>query len=290
MGLYDRNYMRYEAHERRKNPLFWLLGILVGIYVLQAIVRMATGAGYLEAFGALSLGNLASGFIWTLFTYGFLHDPNSPFHLLMNGLGLFFLGRVVQAQYGNRRFLQIFAVGVLAGGLAFLVLRAGSGYLIGASAGVMALFAVFCQSNWNQNVTMLVAFIPVTLLGRYIFWGAVAIEGLFLLSELGGHAYWAASAHLGGIAGGWLFYRYAIERKPLYVRKSGKPVMEKPVWARKKVATPATTGRYKVNVTDRKELQAEVDRILDKINTQGFGSLSEEEKRVLDRARDILNH
>jgi hypothetical protein len=32
-----------------------------------------------------------------------------------------------------------------------------------------------------------------------------------------------------------------------------------------------------------------VDRILDKINSHGFGSLSPEEKRLLDEAKDLLS-
>ncbi len=40
----------------------------------------------------------------------------------------------------------------------------------------------------------------------------------------------------------------------------------------------------------RDALRAEVDRILDKINLHGFGSLTPAEKRVLDDARQHLNH
>jgi hypothetical protein len=36
-------------------------------------------------------------------------------------------------------------------------------------------------------------------------------------------------------------------------------------------------------------LQKEVDRILDKINATGFGSLTEAEKKTLDQAKDILS-
>jgi hypothetical protein len=35
--------------------------------------------------------------------------------------------------------------------------------------------------------------------------------------------------------------------------------------------------------------KATVDGILDKINKKGFGSLTNEEKKTLDAARDILN-
>ena len=44
-----------------------------------------------------------------------------------------------------------------------------------------------------------------------------------------------------------------------------------------------------MNITNRDDLRAEVDRILDKINSQGFGALTDEEKRVLDEARDLLS-
>jgi hypothetical protein len=44
-----------------------------------------------------------------------------------------------------------------------------------------------------------------------------------------------------------------------------------------------------VNLTNRSDLRAEVDRILDNINREGFGALTEEEKRLLDEARDLLS-
>ena len=51
----------------------------------------------------------------------------------------------------------------------------------------------------------------------------------------------------------------------------------------------APSPAYSVNVGDRGHLRAEVDRILDKINSDGFGSLSADEKRVLDEARDLIS-
>jgi hypothetical protein len=37
------------------------------------------------------------------------------------------------------------------------------------------------------------------------------------------------------------------------------------------------------------DLRAQVDLILDKINSQGFGALTPEEKRILDEAKDLLS-
>jgi hypothetical protein len=52
-------------------------------------------------------------------------------------------------------------------------------------------------------------------------------------------------------------------------------------------ALPASPSR--VNLGSPADLRAEVDRILDKINSEGFGALTSDEKRVLDEARDLLS-
>jgi hypothetical protein len=44
-----------------------------------------------------------------------------------------------------------------------------------------------------------------------------------------------------------------------------------------------------IDLTRREDLRAEVDRILDKINSDGFGALTADEKRLLDDARDLLS-
>ena len=54
-------------------------------------------------------------------------------------------------------------------------------------------------------------------------------------------------------------------------------------------AKPATPAAYHVNLSNREDLRAEVDRILDKINSQGFGALTADEKRLLDEAKDLLS-
>ena len=41
--------------------------------------------------------------------------------------------------------------------------------------------------------------------------------------------------------------------------------------------------------TRQEDLRAEVDRILDKINSDGFGALTTGERRVLDEAKNLLS-
>jgi hypothetical protein len=68
-----------------------------------------------------------------------------------------------------------------------------------------------------------------------------------------------------------------------------RPAVELPGWIRKKNTPQGTGHAYRINLSERESLKAEVDRILDKINTSGFGSLTAEEKRTLDAARTILS-
>jgi hypothetical protein len=63
-----------------------------------------------------------------------------------------------------------------------------------------------------------------------------------------------------------------------------------PEWFKRRKKTAAQTS-YQVNrpTASNQDLQKEVDRILDKINASGFGSLNPDEKATLDRAKDTLS-
>jgi hypothetical protein len=46
----------------------------------------------------------------------------------------------------------------------------------------------------------------------------------------------------------------------------------------------------KTKFTSTGDLQKEVDRILDKINDLGFGSLNSDEKKTLEKAKELLRN
>ena len=46
----------------------------------------------------------------------------------------------------------------------------------------------------------------------------------------------------------------------------------------------ASDYKFKVDISSEENLRAEVDRILDKVNRQGFYSLTDEEKEILSEA------
>lgn len=292
--LYDRPYMRAPSYRSSPPYLLWLLGVLGASFLLQSIAQVWFGQGRVLAdWFALSASNLLAGKVWTLATYGLLHG--GIWHLLMNGLGIFFAGRLLAPITGERTVLRSFIVAVLAGGAVWagLQLLGGRGTLVGASAGAYGLVILYCLLRPNESLTLLLFFvIPVTVKPKWIGWAAVGINGfLFLFNELpgllghrpmvGGVAW---SAHLGGMLAGYLYYQYL--QRPAPVRTKTEVAVEPPNWLKKKGA--AAAGKFRVNLTNRKDLRKEVDRILDKINREGFGALSDDERRVLDRAGDLL--
>jgi membrane associated rhomboid family serine protease len=294
--LSDRHYMRDTPGSYRPTGLpvmGWLISILVAGFVLQNIFLRWFNAGYFfdNAF-ALSRTGLSSGKVWQLFTYSILHDPRNLLHLLANLLAIYFLGRELLPLLGDRRFIWVFLSSVFAGGVLWAVTNwSAGGYLMGASAGACALLIIYASFFPNRPVTFLLFFIlPVTLKPKHVAWTVLLLDlGGFIFYEILGAVSpfgVAHSAHLGGMLAGWVYFRYVHESAWSLPWRSLRRVAA-PRTARGPVGHIATAGPPQP--PSHSELKAEVDRILDKINSDGFGALSAEEKRLLDNARDMLS-
>ena len=100
---------------------------------------------------------------------------------------------------------------------------------------------------------------------------------------------YAPSAHLGGMLAGWTYYQFFHEiewrvgkgarvASRTSARTSGRDLPEA-----EEIPEPVIPGR------SRTEIRAEVDRVLDKINSQGLGALTSEERQILDDAKDLIS-
>ena len=301
MSIYTRSYMRGPRPGRPAEEwaLKGLLIAMVTIFLLQNILRHWIGTVFMEDTFALSLHQLVEGKIYTLLTYGFLHavDGGLPWHLVFNALMLYWFGRDIQARMGSEHFLECFLFCILTGGVIWSCLHFITGNpvsVVGASAGVFGLLYLFCRSAWDAPMSFL--FIPLQFTGKQLFYILLGFQVFFLLfSELpGSGAATANSAHLGGVLGAFIYERKLLPLPSLIhllrrLRPRPTAEIQSPKWQKRATAAQASTGgRYSVNTTDPGELRREVDRILDKINSKGFGSLSADEKKTLDQARDIL--
>jgi membrane associated rhomboid family serine protease len=294
--LQDRPYMRDSYERRRTSVLTWLISAIAAVYVIQSIVARLSGIGMgLEnALGLTSFG-IRAGHLWTLVTYGFLHDTGNLLQVIGCLLAIYFTGRELLPMLGARRFLALYASSLVTGGLLWTAVHWGHpGIMLGASAAASALIILFACFFPNREVTLLLLFLPITFKPKHLAYALLTLDlfGMVIYEIMGAASPFgvsAHSAHLGGMAAGWIYYRYLHDSSWGFSRDRAD--IELPRWMKQrnsaKDSPPAPN--YSVNIGGgRGHLRAEVDRILDKINSDGFGSLSADEKRVLDEARDLI--
>ena len=105
---------------------FTKLSIAEKLIALNVLVFIIAGISKgLLGFGIMSWFELPKDFFdfikqpWSLVTYSFFHG--SLGHIFRNMLILYFAGRIFLNQFGDRRFLNVYFLGVIAGGLVFLL-------------------------------------------------------------------------------------------------------------------------------------------------------------------------
>jgi membrane associated rhomboid family serine protease len=287
--------MRDGYERRRTSILTWLVSLIVAVFLIQMVVERLPGMRTnLELDLGLSSLSLRAGHFWTLVTYGFLHDTGNLLQLLGYVLVIYFAGREILPILGARRFAGFYLAALVVGGLAFTAVHwQQAALLTGSSAAVSALIILYACFFPNREITLLLFFIlPVSIKPKYVAYGLIALDvcGFVFYEMLGAPSPLGAahSAHLGGMAAGWVYFRYLHEAS--WGLPQGRAEIELPKWMKQRsTAKVASTGApFSVNIGDKGHLRAEVDRILDKINSDGFGSLSPSEKKVLDDARDLI--
>lgn len=255
---------------------------LISCFVLQSILKLLGGEFVLYNFVGFSGINLLNGFVWTFFTYSLLHE--GIIHLLWNLLLIHFVSRKVEQYTSKSEFITLIAASVILGSLFWLLFNYELGTLIGASAFAMGSLTHFCLKRPNEPMTFLLFFIlPVTIKPKYLLLIFVSLEFyFFLFNELAGSSQIAHSAHLGGaFAGLLLSSKYLTTFSiPKFSFKFSKPVRQE------KKETKASYN-YTLNKTS-KIYESEIDKILDKINEKGFGSLDQEEKELLEKAKNLF--
>jgi membrane associated rhomboid family serine protease len=231
MGIYDRDYVR----ERPRGGFgdfsvasitTWLIVINVAAFFADGILlRMTvapppqdlarwedegvsaedaaayyyqTATGPLTRWGYFSTDKaLRHGQIWRVVTFQFLHAGAG--HLLMNMLGLFFFGPIVEGHFGPRRYLAFYLLCGLAGAASYAALSAlrvivqnPATPLVGASAGVFGLLVA--AAIIAPDVQVFYYLVPVTIrMLALLSMGLAAYAVLATGYNAGGQA-----AHLGG--------------------------------------------------------------------------------------------
>lgn len=226
---------------------------------------------------------------WSLITYSFIHT--GFFHVLFNMLWLYFFGRHVLNLFSEKRFLTVYLMGAISGGILYMlsynIFPAFSNYngnLIGASAAVMAIMAFIATYMPNAPVRIFTIQLKLWHIAMFlIVWDLIRLPAL---NNAGG-----LLAHLGGALFGYLYARQLMKGHDMglwfeklmdNVANLFKPKKKQPF---KKVhrTTQSNVRRSKTEEV-RSDHQKKVDTILDKIGKSGYESLTKEEKDFLFQA------
>lgn len=229
----------------------------------------------MDALTAIGHFSTEKGFIqlqvWRLVTFQFLHG--GFLHLALNMFGLWIFGSMVEQALGGKRYLAFYLVCGIAGGLLYLILNL-AGYLglglpgalsvstttplVGASAGVFGVILAGARLAPNTMIQLLIPPVPLKL--KWFAAGYIAIALFNLLT--GGRNAGGDAAHIGGAIAGFFFIKNSHLLADFFdvFGNSNEP---------KQKRTKPPKG------------DAEIERILSKVSSEGLHSLTDGEKRRL---------
>lgn len=183
---------------QRVSALKVIVGINVAVFVLESVLP-GSGQTWVDALFGLSQRGISHGMIWQFVTHQFVHA--SLFHLLVNMLGLWFAGRVLENLLGPGRFVLFYLACGIAGGVLQLLLSPGP-VLIGASGAVCGVVAAFSALYPEMPITALLFFVlPIRMKAKWLGWIIVIVSVFLLATGLGGNI--GNAAHLGGALAGY---------------------------------------------------------------------------------------
>ena len=260
--------MRYQFQSESSNLAFKsrnftdAIKILISINALLFLLRYIAQSQFdlAQIFGLSS--NSVWPMIWQPFTYMFIHGDF--FHVFMNMFVLWMFGSEMESIWGKKEFLKFYFITGIGSGLIWLVFNFSSNaVLIGASGAIYGILLAYGLMFPNRKVLIYFLF-PVKVKYFVIFLGLMAFVSS--LSYSGSNI--SHLTHLSGMMIGFVYMKskWTIKRFSLLLNSYLASI------------------KYKKSIKKEKQLaniQANVDKLLDKVSEVGFDALSEDEKDKL---------
>tara|TARA_B100001115_G_C15793478_1_gene391536 strand:- start:416 stop:1243 length:828 start_codon:yes stop_codon:yes gene_type:complete len=237
------------------------------IFVLQSIARAENL--FFPLFGLVPKLVWSELMIWQPFTYMFFHG--GIWHVLINMFVLWMFGNELERLWGKKFFLNYYFTTGVGAGLVTMIFGLNSMTpIVGASGAVYGVLLAYGVIYPNRQV-YLYGLIPIKSI-----WFVIGVGVIAFLSSFNEMSQISHLTHLSGMIIGYLLLKKPVRWKTLWFYIS-KRVIE-----------------YKVQKEEKKVLQQhvierDVDQILDKINREGFNSLSEEEQDRLYKGSRSLS-
>jgi len=251
------------------NAIKVIISVNFGIFVLQSLSQ--SEALFFPLFGLVPKLVWSDRMIWQPFTYLFLHG--GVWHILINMFVLWMFGGELERLWGKHEFLKFYFITGIGSGLVTMLFDLQSMTpIVGASGAVYGVLLAYGLTYPNRTV-YLYGIIPVKSI-----WFVLGIGLIAFMSSFNNMSQISHMTHLSGMLIG-----YFMLKKPF--RLSG-------LWfqIRKK------TLEYRIQKEEKKmsrkfQVESDINRILDKINQEGFDSLTiEEQERLYKGSKSLSQH
>ena len=283
---------------KQGNSLIKLIYINAGVFILLKLAIIILRLFNISGDGILFYLEIPADLTqllyraWTPLTYMFLHE--GFLHIFFNMFTLFWFGRIFLMFYSEKQLVGLYLIGGLFAAIVYVGAYNIFPYyapslpavkLLGASGSIMAI--ILATAFRSPDMGLQVLFLGnIKLKYIAIFFVLTSLFGI--TSNNGG----GELAHLGGALAGYLFFVSLRQGKDLTKGVSNilDAIFNLFGPRRLKVKVNPTQRRSPMNDADfnmnKARKMADIDRILDKIKTSGYESLSaEEKKRLFDQGK-----
>ena len=244
-----------------------LISVNFAIFILQSISSSETM--FFSNFGLVPKLAWSQLKIWQPFTYMFFHGD--IWHVLINMFVLWMFGSELERAWGKKNFLRFYFITGVGSGLGTMLFGLQSMVpIVGASGSIYGVLLAYGVMFPNRTV-YLYGIIPIKSI-----WFVIGIGVIAFFSSFNNFTNISHLTHLFGMIIGYIYLK-----RPVHFRTLWFSVFKKVL-------------EYKIQKQETKlshsiEMERDLNSILDKINREGFKSLTEEEEERLYKNSKTLS-
>ena len=243
-----------------------LISVNFAIFILQSI--SSSEIIFFSNFGLVPKLVWSQLKIWQPFTYMFFHGD--IWHVLINMFVLWMFGSELERVWGKKNFLRFYFITGIGSGLVTMFFGLQSTIpIVGASGAIYGVLLAYGVMFPNRTV-YLYGIIPIKSI-----WFVIGIGVIAFFSSFNNFTNISHLTHLFGMIIGYLYLK-----RPVHFRSLWFSVFKKVL-------------EYRIQNQEEKisrsvEIERDLNSILDKINREGFKSLTqEEEERLYKNSKNL---
>ena len=244
-----------------------LISVNFAIFILQSI--SSSEIMFFSNFGLVPKLVWSQLKIWQPFTYMFFHGD--IWHVLINMFVLWMFGTELERAWGKKNFLRFYFITGVGSGLGTMLFGLQSLVpIVGASGAIYGVLLAYGVLFPNRTV-YLYGIIPIKSI-----WFVIGIGVIAFFSSFNNFTNISHLTHLFGMVIGYLYLK-----RPVHFRALWFSVFKKVL-------------EYRIQNQEKKishsiEMEKDLNSLLDKINKEGFSSLTQEEEERLYKNSKVLS-